>query len=81
MDYLPSGAELPDALKTASEHPSFRKVLFAMGDVHVPFDGRNSLAHVFDMVEDAMGLAWGKDVFLGKDPSASPDFKRRSQQL
>ncbi|PHJ19591.1 transmembrane protein [Cystoisospora suis] len=75
MDYLPSGAELPDALKTASENPSFRKVLFAMGDVHVPFDGRNSLAHVFDMVEDAMGLAWGKDVFLGKDPSASPDFK------
>ncbi|PFH35716.1 hypothetical protein BESB_053670 [Besnoitia besnoiti] len=75
VDALPSGAELPDVLKAAAQHTTFRKVLFAMGDVHVPFDGRDSLVHVFDMVEDAMGLAWGKDVFLGKEPSANTGFK------
>ncbi|CBZ53828.1 conserved hypothetical protein [Neospora caninum Liverpool] len=75
MECLPSGAEFPNVLKKAAENLRFRKVLFGMGDVHVPFDGITSLAHVFDTVEDAMGLVWGKDVFLGKDPSAPAHCK------
>ncbi|KYK71051.1 putative transmembrane protein [Toxoplasma gondii TgCatPRC2] len=75
MDTLPSGAEFPSVLKKAAKDVRLRKVLFGMGDVHVPFDGVTTLAHVFDMVEDAMGLAWGKAVFLGQDPTAPTHCK------
>ncbi|KEP66811.1 UNVERIFIED_CONTAM: hypothetical protein HHA_270670 [Hammondia hammondi] len=75
MDTLPSGAEFPSVLKKAAKDVRLRKVLFAMGDVHVPFDGVTTLAHVFDTVEDAMGLAWGKAVFLGQDPTAPAHCK------